>query len=641
MKNTIRIIALLFLCCHSSVYGQKKNICPPTASKKAEKYLEQAREARNDKKPFPAIKALCEKSLSEDSLYADAWKLWGDAAWQARKDEEMVKAYIKLIELCPDINPDIYYRVADQLFQTKSFEAAIRYYRSFLDFPKVKEENARDAEQKITKAGFMMKPVPFDPKPLSGVCGPDPEYLAIISPDQDLCFFTRRFEEQKKGALTPVSVEKFMISKKSDGGFERGEPMPWPFNKAGSNNEGGATITIDNRHLFFTVNKNGNFDIYTSDESNGSWSEPSSVGVGVNHPERWESQPCITPDGKKLFFVTIRDSVNQTSDIYVSTKAADGTWGKAVPMEGNINTEGNEKTPFIHPDNRTFYFSSDRHPGMGGYDIFMSKIQANGSFSSPVNIGYPINTEADELGFFVSTDGRNGYFASNQIKGAGGYDIYSFELPDHARPDKVLFIKGELKGEDDAPPGAASLQLKNANTQEVTEVVYDSVSGRFASVVLFDDDYILTVKKKGFAYTSSYFSSADSAGPEPKKVDFRIRRNEKGSTHRLNDILFQTGSAELTRQDQTVLRDFVDYLKENATMKLEVHGHTDNIGNAEQNLMLSEARAKRVYQFLIENGIQSARLSYKGFGMSRPVADNSGEQGRSLNRRTEFVILNP
>ena len=641
MKRTIGFLIALNLLGSTSVWGQKKSICPPTESKKAEKHLEQAKEARNDKKPYTTVKALCEKALNEDSLYADAWKLWGDAAWQSRKDEEMAKAYIKLLEICPDVSPDIYYRVADHLFHTKSYATAINYYRSFLDFPKVKEDNARDAEQKITRAGFMIKPVPFDPKPLPGVCGPDPEYLAIISPDQDLCFFTRRFEEQKKGALTPVSVEKFMLSKKTEGGFEKGEPMPWPFNKAGSNNEGGATITIDNRHLYFTVNKNGNFDIYSSDEANGSWSEPGSVGSGVNHPERWESQPCISPDGKKLYFVTIRDSVNQTSDIYISTKSSDGTWGKAIPLDGTINTSGNEKTPFIHPDNRTFYFSSDRHPGLGGYDIFMSKIQANGSFSTPVNIGYPINTEADELGFFVSTDGRRGYFASNQIKGSGGYDIYSFDMPEHARPDKVLFIKGELKGSDDEPPGAASLQLKNTTTQEITEVAYDSLSGRYASVVLFDDDYILTVKKKGFAYTSAYFSAADSTNPEPRKVDLQLRPTEKGSTHRLNDILFQTGSAELTRQDQAVLRDFAGYLKENPSMKLEVHGHTDNIGNPEQNRLLSEERAKRVYQFLIENGIQSNRLSYKGFGINNPVADNSTEKGRALNRRTEFVILSP
>lgn len=622
-------------------HAQKPGTCPSTSSKKAEKLIEQAKDARRDKKPYAQIKSLCEKAIGEDSTYADAWKLWGDAAWQSRKDDEMAKAYIRLLELCPDVSSDIHYRVAEHLYQTKAYERAITYFRSFLDFPKVREENARDAEQKIVRAGFMMHPVPFDPKPLPGVCGPDPEYLAIISPDQDLCFFTRRFEEQKKGALTPVSVEKFMISRKLENGFERGEPMPWPFNKAGSNNEGGATITIDNRHLFFTVNKNGNFDIYTSDESGGSWSEPRSAGEGINHPERWDSQPCISPDGKKLYFVSIRDSVTQTSDIYVSTKTLDGTWGKAVPLNGTINTAGNEKTPFIHPDNRTFYFSSDAHAGMGGYDIFMSKIKADGSFSDPVNIGYPINTEADELGFFVSTDGRQGYFASNQIKGPGGYDIYSFELPDHARPDKVLFIKGELKGADDETPGSASLQLKNATTQEVTDVVYDSISGKFASVVLFDDDYILTVKKKGFAYTSAFFSASDSTSPEPRKVDFQLRPNEAGSTHRLNDILFQTGSAELTRQDQTVLRDFADYLKENASMKLEVHGHTDSIGNPEQNRLLSEARAKRVYQFLVEQGIQASRLSYKGFGMNRPVADNSSEQGRALNRRTEFVILSP
>ncbi len=613
-------------------------MCPPATSKKAERYYEDARDARKNKKPFSELKEYCEKALAEDSVYADALKLLGDAAWQARQDKVMAAAYERLIRHCPDASAEAHYRIADYLYGQKEFAQAIVYFQSYLDFNKVKEENARDAGQKITRARLMMKPVPFQPVPLKNVSSGDPEYLAIISPDQDFCFYTRRFEEQKRGALFPASVEKFMVSKKVNGVYDKGETMPPPFNKSGSNNEGGASISIDNKHLFFTVNKNGNFDIYTSDEHMGVWSEPRSVGAGINHPERWESQPSISPDGKTLYFVSIRDSLNPTSDIYFSKKGADGNWSMMQNMGTLINTPGNEKTPFIHPDNKTFYFSSDTHEGMGGYDIFLCRLSEDGKWSSPVNLGYPINTEADELGFFVSTDGKKGYFASNNLKGVGGYDIYEFELYKEIKPDRVLFIKGELKDENDEAPSKASIELKNVSTRQNAEVAYDSTTGKYASVVLFDEDYILTVKKQGYAYNSAYFSAADSSHPEPKKVDLTLSRTEVGSAYRLNNILFDTESSTLTRQDLHIIADFAEYLKENPGVKVALHGHTDNAGDPLKNLLLSEQRAKSVYNQLVTLGIDRGRLSFKGFGETKPIADNNQSEGRTQNRRTEFVI---
>lgn len=618
--------------------AQQKSLCPPAGTKKAEKYYEDAREAKKDKKPFSVVKEYCEKALAEDSVYADAYKFLGDFAWQSHQDKEMAAAYEKLIFYCPDASSDAHYRLANYLFEQKEYEKSIVYFQSFLDFNKVKEENAKDASQKITRARLMMKPVPFKPQPLLNISSGDPEYLAIISPDQELCFFTRRFEEQKRGSLFPASVEKFMISKKLNDKFEKGEPMPLPFNKVGSNNEGGASISIDNKHLFFTVNKNGNFDIYTSDENKGVWSEPKSVGAGVNDPNRWESQPCISPDGKTLYFVSIRDSLNPTSDIYFSKKDTDGKWGKMKSIGSPINTAGSEKTPFIHPDNKTFYFSSDMLPGLGGYDIFMCKQSADGAWSTPVNLGYPINTDADELGFFVSTDGKRGYFASNNLKGVGGYDIYEFELYDNIKPDKVLFIKGELKDENDSVPAHASIELKNANTNKNAEIAYDSTTGKYASVVLFDEDYILTVKKQGYAYNSAYFSATDSLTATLKKVDLKLSKTVVGAAYRLNNILYDTESSLLTKQDQHIINDFAEYLKENPEIKVALHGHTDNSGDPLTNLKLSEERAKSVYTFLVSSGIKKERLSYKGFGETKPVADNATAEGRSKNRRTEFVI---
>lgn len=622
-----------------TVMAQQKSLCPPTNSKKAEKYFEQAKDAKKDRKPFSDIKELCEKALEEDSAYSDVLKLMGDAAWQSRNDKTMAKAYEKLLEICPDASADAHYRLANFYYGEKEYSKAITFFESFLDFNKVKEENARDASQKITRARLMMSPVPFQPVPLKNISTVDPEYLAIISPDQDICFFTRRFEEQKKGSLFPSSVEKFMVSYRKDQGFDKGEVMPPPFNKSGSNNEGGASITIDNKHLYFTVNKNGNFDIYTSDEVNGVWSEPRSVGAEINHPDRWDSQPCIAADGKTLYFVSIRDSVTQTSDIYVSRKDAGGKWSPMKSIGAPINTEGSEKTPFIHPDNKTFYFSSDALPGMGGYDIYMCKMQPDGNWGAPVNLGYPINTEGNELGFFVSTDGKKGYFASDILKGNGGYDIFEFDLPAKVRPDRVLFIKGDLKDENNEVPLAAKIELKNAITQQQADIVYDSTSGKYASVVLFDEDYILTVKKQGYAYTSSYFSKNDTLNDEPKKVDLQLKKTEVGSSYRLNNILFNTESSSLTQQDQNIISDFAKYLQENPGIKLALHGHTDNIGDQAANMKLSEDRAKSVLEFLVSKGIKRDRLSFKGFGSTKPVADNSSPEGRSLNRRTEFFIL--
>ncbi|CAN5600964.1 OmpA family protein [soil metagenome] len=636
MRTTTTLFLLLMTI---SVFAQKKSYCPPSENKKAIKYFEQALEAKKSGDGFEKVKTLCNKALEEDSLYADPLQLLGDGAYSAKDLKTMELAYTKLLAVCLDAGEDPYYRLGMYQFDKKKYEAAILTLGGFIDFNSKKEDQNKTASQTISRAKLLMHPVPFNPIPLKNISGPNPEYLAVISPDQDLCFFTRRFEESKKGQLTPVSVEKFMMSKKVNGEFDPGIILPPPFNKSNSNNEGGATISIDNKHLFFTVNKNGNFDIYTSDETKGVWSEPKSIGDKVNDPKQWDSQPCIAKDGKTLYFASFRDTVTQTCDIFVTRKTADGTWSKAEPLSAAINTPGNEKSPFIHPDNKTLYFSSDYLQGMGGYDIFMSKLKADGTWSQPVNIGYPINTEADELGFFVSTDGKKGYYSSNNLKGAGGYDVYEFELPENAKPDRVLFIKGDLKDENhDAIPGA-TIELKNTATQDIIEVNYDTISGQFASVVLFDDDYIMTVKKQGYAFNSEYLSTSDSSISEPKKVDIELRKTEVGKAYTLNNILFEYNSTALNKQDQFIITDFADYLNLNPSLRVSIQGHTDNAGNPAGNLKLSEERAFAVFEFLGSLGISKARLSYKGFGESKPLVPNSTEEGRSLNRRTEFVII--
>jgi outer membrane protein OmpA-like peptidoglycan-associated protein/YHS domain-containing protein len=424
--------------------------------------------------------------------------------------------------------------------------------------------------------------------------------------------------------------------------------MPRPFNTY--DNQGAATISIDNKHMILTICKpekhrvggvmqsNINCDLYYSDFEDGRWSEIKNMGPVVNDSLQWDSQPSLSPDGKTLYFSSARNEASGL-DIYKTVKDDNGRWSKPVPLGPNINTTGNEKSPFIHPDGKTLYFSSDGWQGMGGFDIFYSKMDEKGNWGKAVNIGYPINSEVDDIGFIVSTDGKTGYFASNKLKGKGGYDIYSFPLYEGARPDKVLFLKGELRDEETNGVTNAVVELKNLTTKEVTEVKLDTVTGKYAGVVRFDSDYMLLVKKKDFAFTSTFISKEDSLFEHPAALDINIRKIEVGQEFQINDINYETNSADLTENSKYVIDEFVEYLKENPDFKIEIRGHTDNSGGDFENQTLSTDRAFTVRQYIQEKGIAGDRLSQRGFGASVPVATNDTEEGRAKNRRTEFVII--
>ncbi|MBL7914101.1 MAG: OmpA family protein [Bacteroidia bacterium] len=633
-----KILVLLFILIPGIGTAQISNLCKVSDSKKAIKKLEDAKDARKSKKDYKVIKELCEEAAEEDTSFAEPWLVLGDVAFQKKDYPTMKKAYARLIEICPDADAKVYYRMGTYLYDTKKYADATSYLKTYLEFATTDESKNKEVEVLLFRAKMIANPVPFNPELVKGVSSADPEYLAIISPDHELCFYTRRFDEVSKGSITPKSVEKFMISKKTaQTEFDKGQVMPPPFNMNTSNNEGGASISKDNRFLFFTRNDNGNFDLYYSEFIKDKWGEITNMGPNVNDPKQWDSQPSISPDGKTLLFATYRDTVNFTSDIYKTVKQ-NGTWSKATPL--SINTNGNEKSPFIHPDNKTLYFSSDSLPGMGGFDIYLCRKNDKGEWGKPINMGYPINTESDEVGFFVSTDGRKGYFASNKLSGAGGYDIYSFELPEDKRPEKVLFVKGQVRGDNDQIPLAAKIEMKNLTTSETIEVDYDSLTGNYASVVSFDADYIMTIKKEGHAYNSQYFGQEDSAINGVVTSDLELRKIAVGSAYKLNNIRFATNSSELNKASKNIITDFAGFLKENPRVNVAIHGHTDSAGDAAANMTLSNDRAKSVYDFLIKSGINASRLSYKGFGQTKPVVSNENEEGRSKNRRTEFVIMN-
>lgn len=631
------LVAIIFGCFTVQVYSQDLH-CSTTEDKKAAKYFDEAKAAFKSRK-YEDAKNSVGKAIDADPEFGDAYLLQAEIAIKKKDDNLMLDSYKKVIEICPEADPESYYQLGWFYYDTKKWKDAEKYLKKFLDFDKINEDHGSKAELMLLRAGLYAHPVQFNPVPVKDISSPDPEYLPYISPDNELAFFTRRFELKDKNMLTPQSAEKFMIAHLQPNGlYDRGKPMEDPFNRSTSNNEGGATITIDNKHLFFTVNTKGNFDICTSDFVDGKWTEIKNLGPNVNDPKQWDSQPSISSDGKILYFASARDSVSRI-DIYKTTKDENGNWKKAVKLSSKINTNGNDKSPFIHSDSRTLYFSSDSLPGLGGYDIFKCQMDENGNWGKPINLGYPINTDADEVSFFVSTNGKTGYFASNKLNnGAGAFDIYSFDLYAEARPDQVYFQKGDMNGKQNEETINATIEVKDAVTKKLTKIDVDSVTGEYAFIVNFKNDLLVSIKKEGYAFESNYIHSLDSMNQKVRNVDIELKKLEVGGQYTLHDILFATNSYELNDTIKTVLDEFVDYLKQNKKLQVALHGHTDNIGNPADNLVLSNNRAKAVLDYLASNGVERSRLSFKGFGETKPISSNATEEGRAKNRRTVFVV---
>jgi len=643
--NFVFRIVLVYLILQPFSIGAQE-VCNESENKKARKLFNEA--SSKVKSNRNEAKQLLLEALKLDEDYAQAALLYAQILIKSKKVKQ-AEPYLKIVDKnCPNLDPKIHYYLGGIALEDKQYAEARRHYATFLESKSgtsVENEETRNLiQQAIFFENGYKNRVPFDPLPLKDISTPADEYLPIITPDNKAAYFTRRTLERTLNSVTsePKYVERFSYSLlKSDKTYEVGLPMPEPFNK--SFNEGGASLSADNRLMCFTICKNEggpllNCDIYFTTFQNDKWTEIRNAGPDVNGKETWESQPSLSSDGKTMYFSSNRPGGFGELDIWRSTRRADGTWSEPENLGASINTAGSEKSPFFHSDGQTLYFSSTGHPGFGGFDIYFSKLDKEIGWQTPKNIGYPINSEKDDLGFFVSTDGKTGYFASDKFEGVGGWDVYAFPLYKEARPERVLFLSGEVSDENNKRVTDTKLEIKNLKTREITTIDVDSATGKYVAVVAFNEDHIITVKKEGKAFQSQYFSTADSTLNEPGKVDLKVEDIKVGKGYRLNNVNFETNSALLTEETLFIIEEFSVFLHENPTVEVAIHGHTDNVGDASTNLELSTQRARTVYDFLILEGIEAKRIRFKGFGASKPLTTNATEVGRAKNRRTEFVI---
>ncbi|MGB0423524.1 MAG: OmpA family protein [Flavobacteriales bacterium] len=597
----------------------------------------------------------------------------------AKKDRtsfSLSKGYFEqLIEQCSDYHSDAYYYLGIIAYASSEYDEALIHFDEFLHFPDDSEEKySRKYDKMYAEVEEVIPYVEFyrdfnknkgsmNPQSVAGVSSDKDDYLPALSPDSEIMFYTRKYMRKAKGDLVGREVEEFTWSMRANLNetFDKGSPLPDPFNKG--DNYGGASISVDNKELFIAkknpVEGNAqNVDIYvtryslTFDEKEGKeiykWSELENLGPNVNTDDGWESQPSLSGDGQTLYFATVRESTkkegndNPDTDIYFSEKQKDGTWSMAKPLAAPINSKWQDKSPFMHSDSHTLYFASDRKPGGGGYDLWFTRQQKDGSWSRPKNIGAPVNTDQDEHGMIVASDGEKAYYASRNIRGSKGMDIYSFDLPEDAKPEKVMILKGQVLTKDGSIPENAEVNLKYIQSKEAQKIQLNTDDGSYAAVVNIErgEDVVVQVKGEDIAFnTHLVVDKEEKVQPDVIKLDLVKENKAKNTPFLIPDIFYHTSSSDINRESMIILDEFAEYLVANPSITIEIRGHTDNTGGEADNMALSMDRAFEVKGYLEKMGIAGRRIKAKGYGESKPVGDNNTTEGKAKNRRTEFVII--
>jgi outer membrane protein OmpA-like peptidoglycan-associated protein len=461
------------------------------------------------------------------------------------------------------------------------------------------------------------------------------EYFPSITADNEWLYFTVNDAAQR------YPNEDIYTAQFVDGKWQKRSPV-LGVNGIDSQ-EGAHSITQDGRYLFFASDRMegnlGRFDIYIAKKVGDDWKKPINMGNVVN-TRHWESQPVISANSKQIFLVRKSNDGFGGSDIYVSNLGVDGKFGAPINLGNVINTPGDEQRPYLHPDGKTLYFASNGHPGMGKTDVFKSILQEDGSWSIPQNLGYPLNSVEVEYGLYVASDGKTAYIASDRAGGFGDMDIYSFTMPEGARPALVLSVKGVVKDAESLKGLKANIKIIEIESGEIYKTLStDEINGSFLITLAAGKSYAYQANVDGYLPFSENFSLDLQNSKQIVPLEALMQKMVKGKEFTLKNIFFRSGEFQLLEESKAELNLLVDFMRKDENLFLEVGGHTDSDGSMENNLVLSEERAKAVQDYLISQGVSQNRLSYKGYGENNPLLPNDSEENKAKNRRTAFKVL--
>ena len=459
------------------------------------------------------------------------------------------------------------------------------------------------------------------------------EYFPSLTIDGKKMIFTKRIKDNEDFYESDLD---------NNGKWGKAFSLPGNINST-TFNEGAQNISQDGKWLLFTgcnfPEGLGSCDLYISYLTKKGWSEPENLGPNVNS-EFWESTPSLSPDKRDLYFSSNVPGGFGGKDIWVCHRNENGKWGQPLNLGAEVNTAGDESTPFIHADNQTLYFNSNGHPGYSEKpDIFVTRKLPNGKWSKPENLGYPINTIDDEGSLIVASDGKTAYYSSDRSDTKGGLDIYTFELRQDIRPLKTLWVKGQVYDKKTKEGLPSSVELTDINTRQLVSKLQTDEDGNYLVTLPVGKDYAFNVNRKGYLFYSENYNISATANDSIFHADIPLQPIEANAHIVLKNVFFDTKKTELKPESITELDNVVKLMNENPKIKILISGYTDNVGKPADNLLLSKGRAVAVVNYLLGKGIKNERLSFKGMGETNPVADNKTEEGRSLNRKTELSIV--
>ena len=612
---------------------------PDKVNKKASALYEQAIEkARDDN--FPEGIRLLKEAIKIDPKFADAYLSIAGMYGEIKKYDSSILFYENARAIDTLYFKDYNLPYSINIAGRGEFEKAITALNDFLTITNLNEQSVKAATFRKRSYQFAIdyakeKPLGdylFAPKNMGDSINSNvSEYYPTITLDGKEFVYTRRVNNFN---------EDFYSSSLINNTWNKSKGLPGNINT--TLNEGAQNISQDGQLLIFTgcnlPDGLGSCDLYISYLTSEGWSTPENLGNTVN-TEGWESAPSLSPDKRDLYFASRRAEGYGGSDIFVSRRLPNGRFSEPENLGPVVNTAGDESCPFMHADNQTLYFTSNGHLGYGGDDLFLVKKGPKGTWSKPVNLGYPINTIENEGSLIVAADGKTAYYASDRSDSHGGLDLYTFELRSDIRPAKTLWVKGKVFDKKTTRGLPSAVELTDLTTKEILSKVQTDETGNYLITLPVGRDYAFNVNRRGYLFYSENFPLSQKDPDSTYHIDIPLQPLEVNAMIVLKNIFFDTKMYEIKPESTPELDNLVQLLKENPSLKIQISGHTDNVGKTEDNLKLSDNRAQAVVKYLTSKGINPNRLSYKGYGASQPIAPNTTEEGRSQNRRTEVKVI--
>jgi OmpA-OmpF porin, OOP family len=592
---------------------------------------------------FEAIQLL-NQSIKKDKHFAEPYFMLG-LIYKFQFDFEKSKYNFEHgLSLQPE-NPKFcgnYFSVAEIYLREGDYDKAESYSQKYLSFTGVKLPYSDAVKKIISDCAFareqMKTPINFQPKLMpDNVNSNNLQYFPSVTADGKTMVFTT------STSFSMTGNEDLLVSRFDNEGWSNPVSISNKINST-RENEGTATISGDGKTLVFTGcgrrDSKGNCDLYISYKTGEEWTSPVNMGGTINSNE-WDSQPSLSADGRTLYFVSLRRGSLGESDIYVSKKKDSEEWGIPVNLGSKINTSENESSPFIHPNGTTLYFATNGKPSMGGMDMYMTELGANNEWTEPKNLGYPLNSSKDDMGLVINTDFSKGYYNSDVYKNGKLFTVlYQFDVPNEIKSEiKSNLAIGTVSDAVTKKKISSKIDVVDLSTGTlVSSVRSDDQDGSYTLVLNEGKEYALYCSQKGYLFKSLSFNYLNKTNFDDMVLNIELEPIKKGAHITLNNIFFESGKYDLQEKSTTELNRLADFLHANPSIKVEISGHTDNVGTDESNMKLSSQRAKSVFDFLISNGIQETAITCKGYGMTRPVAPNTTEENKQLNRRIEFTI---